>query len=157
MAIADMFLKVEGVTGEANDADHKGEIDVDSWNWSLQASISAATGQATGKARLSELQVVKKVDQSSPTLMNFLKTNKVAKTAKLTIRKAGKAPLEYYTIELEDVRITAVKTESEDAELVERVNLGFAKVKISYTPQDSTGARGGGANVFEASALDPLG
>jgi type VI secretion system secreted protein Hcp len=150
-----MFLKVDGVTGEANDADHKGEIDVVSWSWGLQASISAATGQASGKARLSELQVVKKVDQSSPTLMNFLKTNKLVKTAKLTVRKAGKSPLEYYTIELEDARITSVKNESENAEIIERVNLGFAKVRVSYTPQDSTGARGGGANVFEANALEP--
>jgi type VI secretion system secreted protein Hcp len=154
VAIADMFLKVEGVTGEAGDADHKGEIEVVSWNWAMQASVTAATGMARGKARMSELQVVKRVDQASPTLMSFLNTNKLAKTAKLTVRKAGKTPLEYYVIELEEVRITAVKTESENAELVERVNLGFSKVKVSYTPQDSTGGRGGGTNVFEANALD---
>jgi type VI secretion system secreted protein Hcp len=154
VAIADMFLKVEGVTGEAGDADHKGEIEVVSWNWSLQSSFSAITGQAKGKARMSELQVVKRVDQASPTLMSFLNTNKLVKTAKLTVRKAGKTPLEYYTIELEEVRITAVKTESENTELVERVNLGFVKVRVSYVPQDSTGGRGGGANVFEAQASE---
>lgn len=154
MAIADMFLKVEGVTGEAGDADHKGEIEVVSWNWALQASVNAATGMAKGKARISELQIVKRVDQASPTLMTFLNNNKPAKTAKLTVRKAGKTPLEYYVIEMEEVRITAVKTESENTELVERVNLGFSKVRVSYTPQDSTGARGGGANVFEANAMD---
>lgn len=154
MAIADMFLKVEGVTGEAGDADHKGEIDVVSWNWSLQSSFSAATGQAKGKVRMSELQVVKRVDQASPTLMSFLNTNKLIKSAKLTVRKAGKVPLEYYTIELDEVRITSVKTESENTELVERVNLGFVKVRVSYVPQDSTGARGGGANVFEAQASE---
>jgi type VI secretion system secreted protein Hcp len=154
VAIADMFLKVDGVTGEAGDADHKGEIEVASWSWGLEAPRDAGTGQAKGRARLSELQVVKKVDQSSPTLMGFLKNNKVAKTAKLTIRKAGKTPLVYYTIELEDVRVTSVKNESEGAELTERVNLGFAKVKVSYSPQDSTGAKGGGDNVFEATTLE---
>jgi type VI secretion system secreted protein Hcp len=154
VAIADMFLKVEGVTGEAGDADHKGEIEVVSWSWGLHAQLDAATGKARGKARMSELQVVKRVDQSSPTLMNYLKTNKVAKTAKLTVRKAGKTPLEYYTIELYEARITSVKNESEAAELMERVNLGFTRVVVSYTPQDSTGAKGGGANVFEADTLE---
>ena len=56
MAIADMFLKMEGVTGEASDADHKGEIEVVSWSWGMEASAAdRARGQATGKATISEL------------------------------------------------------------------------------------------------------
>ena len=147
-----MFLKVQGVTGEANDVDHKGEIDVVSWSWGMQASTSVTMGQAAGKATISELHIVKRVDQSSPTLMSFLRGNKVVNQAQLTVRKAGKTPLEYLTIELENVRVTSFKAESENAELVEHVSLGFSKVRVSYTPQDATGARGGGANIFEADA-----
>ena len=150
-----MFLKMDGVTGEANDVDHKGQIDVVSWSWGMQASVDVATGLAAGKARISELQIVKRVDQSSPTLMNFLKNNKLVNWAHLTVRKAGKTPLEYFKIDLHDVRVTAVKVESESAELVERVNLGFVKIIVNYIPQDSTGARGGGANEFETNAHSP--
>jgi type VI secretion system secreted protein Hcp len=150
--VADMFLKVQGVTGEAADADHKGEIEVVSWSWGLQASTSLATGQASGKMTMSELHVVKRVDQSSPTLMNYLRNNKLVTQAQLTVRKAGTTPLEYLTIELEKVRVTSLKAESEQAELVEHLTLGFQKVRVSYIPQDSTGGRGGGANVFEADA-----
>ena len=149
-----MFLKMEGVTGEAGDADHKGEIEVVSWSWGMEASVAVATGLATGKAKISELLVVKRVDHSTPTLMNYLKSNKLVKTARLTVRKAGTKPLEYFWIDLEDVRVTAVKAESEITELVERVRLGFAKVRVSYTPQDSLGGVGGGTNVFETSALE---
>jgi len=147
-----MFLKMQGVTGEASDTDHKGEIEVLSWSWGMQAPTSLATGQAAGKATISEVRIVKRVDQSSPTLMNFLRGNKVIAQAQLTVRKAGEKPLEYFKIELENVRVTSLKTESEDAELVERITLGFVKVKVSYIPQSATGARGGGANVFEADA-----
>lgn len=147
-----MFLKLTGVTGEAQDIDHKGEIDVVSWSWGMQASTSMATGQVTSKSTLSELKVIKRVDQSSPTLMTFLRNNKLVAQGRLAVRKAGKTPLEYFTIELENVRVTSVQAESESAELVERVTLGFTKVKVSYTPQDKTGAKGGGANVFEADA-----
>jgi type VI secretion system secreted protein Hcp len=147
-----MFLKMHGVTGEASDTEHKGEIDVVSWSWGMRANTSLATGQATARSTITELQIVKRVDQSSPTLMNFLRANKVVSQALLVVRKAGKTPLEYFRIELENVRVTSIQAESESAELVERVSLGFSKVKVSYTPQDSLGARGGGANVFEADA-----
>jgi type VI secretion system secreted protein Hcp len=73
----------------------------------------------------------------------------------LTVRKAGKTPLEYFKIELENVRVTSFTTESEGTELVERVSLGFSKVRASYIPQDSSGAQGGGANVFEADVHTP--
>lgn len=147
-----MFLKMQGVTGEAGDSEHKGEIDVVSWSWGMQASTSVATGQAGSKATISELQIVKRVDQSSPTLMSFLRAHKLVTQAQLTVRKAGKAPLEYFKIELENVRVTSLRTESNGSELVEHLSLGFSKVKVSYIPQDATGARGGGANVFETDA-----
>jgi type VI secretion system secreted protein Hcp len=147
-----MFLKLQGVTGEANDPEHKNEIELVSWSWGMNTSTSAHTGLATGRTSFGELQIVKRVDQATPTLMSFLKTNKLVDTGKLTVRKAGNTPLEYFTIELTKVRVTSVKTESEGAELLERVNLGFNKITVSYTPQASTGAKGGGANVFEAEA-----
>lgn len=152
MATADMFLKIRGVTGESSDADHKGEIEVVSWSWGMQAPTSVATGQALGKATLSELHIVKRVDQSSPTLMNYLRTNKEIAEAVLSVRKAGTGPLEYFKIELENARLTSLQAESQGAELVERVNVGFSKIRVSYTPQGSSGARGGGTNVFEADA-----
>ena len=47
MAVADMFLKVAGVTGECQDPDHKGEIEVMSWSWGLDAPTAQA-GRPTG-------------------------------------------------------------------------------------------------------------
>ena len=93
MAIADMFLKVQGVTGEARDADHKGEIDVVSWSWGMQAP-TAMSGEALGRTALSELLVVKRVDQATPALMALLRNHKIAPTAQLSVRKAGTTPLE---------------------------------------------------------------
>ena len=146
-----MFLKVQGVTGEAADADHKGEIDVVSWSWGMHAP-TAITGQATGKVAISEINVVKRADQASPTLMGFLRNHKLVSKAVLTVRKAGAKPLEYFKIELENVRITSLKAGSDNAELTEHWTLGFDKIRVSYTPQGSTGAAGGGTNVFETEA-----
>ena len=151
--IADMFLKLAGVTGEVQDADHKGEIRVVGWSWGLSAPTAAVTGQATGKAAMSELLIVKEVDQATPTLMQYLRHHKPVATAKLTVRKAGTTPLEYFRIELEQVRITGLTTDTQDTELVEKLKLAFQKVTVTYTPQQSgTAAKGGGDVVFTADA-----
>lgn len=151
--IADMFLKLAGVTGEVQDADHKGEIQVVGWSWGLAAPAAAVTGQATGKGTMSELVVVKKVDQATPTLMLYLRNHKPVPTAKLTVRKAGTTPLEYFRIELEQVRITGLTTDTQDTELIEKLKLAFQKVTVTYLSQQSgTGAKGGGDVVFTADA-----
>lgn len=152
MAIADMFLKLTGVTGEVQDADHKGEIEVVSWSWGLQAP-TAMGGTATGRTSLAELTIVKRVDLATPTLMQCLRTHRVVPQGKLTVRKAGTTPLEYFKIELTNVRITSLVTDSEQTDLIERLKLGFHRVTVTYTPQQAgTGAQGGGAVVFEADA-----
>ena len=35
---ADMFIKIDGITGEAKDATHSGEIDLIFWNWTMTQS-----------------------------------------------------------------------------------------------------------------------
>jgi type VI secretion system secreted protein Hcp len=155
-----MFLKLKSpdVSGEATDTDHKGEIDVVSWSWGIQGSTDVATGQAAAKAKLTELRIVKRIDRSSPVLMQLAKNNKVTELATLTLRKAGSTPLTFFKIELKKVRVTAVIVESTNTvaaastDLVERVNLGFEHVTVTYTPQGSTGAKGGGDVTFEADA-----
>jgi type VI secretion system secreted protein Hcp len=147
-----MFLKVENVTGEAPDGDHKGEIEVKAWSWGIQTAPDTAQGKASGRRRLSELQIEKRVDRASATLMDFVRANKDVKTAKLTVRKAGTTPLEYFTIELKDVRVTSVKVQSVASELIEHVNLGFVEVTVTYVQQSSTGIKGGGDVVFHDKA-----
>ena len=154
MAIADMFLKMTGVTGEAQDADHKGEIQVVGWSWGLQApSAMGGAPSTTGRAAMQELMVTKRVDQSTPTLMQLVRHHKVVSSAQLTVRKAGAKPLEYLRIELSNVRVTNLTTHSESSDLVERLQLSWTKIRVTYTPQQSgTGAKGGGDVVFEADA-----
>lgn len=144
-----MFLKLHGVTGEAADVEHQGEIDVVRWSWGMQAAASAMAGQPA-RSTIGELELVKHVDQSSPTLMGFLRGNRVIAQGLLTVRKAGQTPLPYFLIEMEKVRVTSIREMSEEASLLEHVTFGFAKVKVSYIPQGGAGGRGGGANVFEA-------
>jgi type VI secretion system secreted protein Hcp len=153
VAIADMFLKLAGVTGEATDPSHTGEIEVISWSGGQEAPSTFGGTSPKGRAAMSELSVVKRVDQSTPTLMALLRHHKLASSATLTVRKAGTTPLPYLKLELTNVRVTSLLTDTSGPDLVDRLRLGFTKIRVTYTPQQSgTGAKGGGDVVFEAEA-----
>jgi len=140
-----MFLNIEGeIQGEAQDAKHKDEIDVLAWSWGMSNSGSFHTGGGggAGKANFQDLSVTKWLDSASPILMLYCANGDHFPKAKLTVRKAGKTPLEYLIIDMKNVLITAVSTGGSGGEdkLTENVVLNFAQVKVSYVQQKPDGS-----------------
>jgi type VI secretion system secreted protein Hcp len=142
----DQFIKIGALKGEAQDKTHKDEIDVLSWNWGVSNSGSAHVGggAGAGKCNVQDLSFTKYLDKSSPDLMPACCNGKHFDKATLVVRKAGENPLEYLTINLEEVLITNVSTGGSGGEdrLTENVTLNFAKVKFAYKEQTPTGGVG---------------
>jgi|SRR5215510_6550481 len=147
-----MFLWVKGaksglIKGEAHDSVHGDEIDVLSWSWGMQAQVSLGGGHSTGRAITRELKIVKRVDSASTALMAALRSNEMVTKAILTMRKAGKSPLEFLKITIEEGRVTALTIEGGDdensPEVLENVAFSFNKITVEYVPQGKDGlARG---------------
>lgn len=160
MAKSDMFLKVEGarsgtIKGEADDALRKGEIDVVAWSWGMQAQTEMGAGGSLSKSSMRDFLVTKEVDSASTPLMAALRNNEAIKKATLTVRKAGKAPLDYFIVTMEGGRITAIDVESVGEvhpQLVERLSFSFQKISIEYVPQGPDGL-GLGSMLFEAETI----
>jgi type VI secretion system secreted protein Hcp len=162
MAQGDMFLKIDGarqgaIKGEAQDAEHKDEIDVLGWTWGMEGNL--IHGQATAKTSVRELKFSKRVDKSTTGLMSALRSNEVIKKAILTVRKAGgKDPVDYYTITMEKGRITSLiqqsGNEADPAALNEEVSIAFSKFAVEYKTQGDDGLFRGGTtfemDIFEA-------
>jgi type VI secretion system secreted protein Hcp len=143
----DMFLDIEGeIAGESQDKTHKDEIDVLAWSWGMSQSGSFHTGGGVGagKANFQDISVTKWIDKSSPVLMLYCANGDHFESAKLTVRKAGKDPLEYLTIEMKKVLITSVSTGGSGGEdkLTENVSLNFAEAKVVYKEQKPDGTEG---------------
>jgi type VI secretion system secreted protein Hcp len=143
----DMFLDIEGeIAGESQDKTHKDEIDVLAWSWGMSQSGSFHTGGGggAGKANFQDISVTKWIDKSSPVLMLYCANGDHFESAKLTVRKAGKDPLEYLTIEMKKVLITSVSTGGSGGEdkLTENVSLNFAEAKVVYKEQKPDGTEG---------------
>ena len=154
--LGDMFLSVKGaraglIKGESQDDTHKGEIEVVSWSWGMQArsSLGGEGVAATGRPSIHELKVIKRVDSASTALMSALRTNEPISKAVLTVRKAGTFPLEYLKVTIEGGRVTGLSIEADDEtpELVEHLSFSFNKITVEYVPQGKDG-QGLGGMVF---------
>ena len=146
---ADMFLKLDGVTGEAQDAKHSGEIEVLAWSWGMSQSgtMHTGTGGGGGKVSIQDLVVTKHIDKSSPVLMLYCSTGKQFKDGLLTVRKAGgDDPLEYLKIKMTEVIVTSYNTGGAGGNdlLTENISLNFGEVDVEYQPQKQDGSKDGG-------------
>ncbi|MFT3784263.1 MAG: type VI secretion system tube protein Hcp [Nibricoccus sp.] len=141
-----MYLKLSGIKGESTDSKHKDEIDLISWSWnaSNSGSFHMGPGGGSGKATISDLNIVKYVDASSTELLKCCMNGKHLDEAKLTIRKAGEKPLEYMTITLKKVLVTGVQTSGAQSSdrLQETIALNFAEMKVEYDTQADKGGKG---------------
>jgi type VI secretion system secreted protein Hcp len=147
---SDVFLAVKtkragAVKGESLAAEHKDAIVVQSWNWGVAASSAIGSTQATGRRSYKNLVVCKRIDCATTALMSVLATNDEVKEAKLSMRKAGEGQRDYFTITLNNARITGVDLDCDDnGDTIERVTFTFNKVQVDYEVQLASGQRGSG-------------
>jgi type VI secretion system secreted protein Hcp len=142
----DMFLELDGINGESVDSEHKGKIDILAWSWGIAntGTFQHGSGGGGGKSSFQDLAITKYIDSASPTLMLDCANGAHIAKGKISVRKAGgDKPLEYLTIELTKILISAYNTGGSGGEdrLTENINLNFAEVKVTYTPQTDKGGK----------------
>jgi type VI secretion system secreted protein Hcp len=139
-AAVDMFLKIDGITGETTDAKHKGEMDVLAWSWGQ--SVGAITGRgARPDVCIQNLSLTKYIESASPDLIMKNLIGEVARTAVLTIERPGTigAPSVYLKLTMNNVTVTSYSTGGSGGEdrLTENVTLKFESMHGIYYPANS--------------------
>jgi type VI secretion system secreted protein Hcp len=142
---ADIFLKLDGISGESTDQDHKGEIDVEAFTFNAKR----ATGSGNGKVRFAPFRVIKVYDASSPKLMQAAATGRHIKSAVLTFRRSGDPNgVEFLTYKLGDVVVSAYQEGGANVDqralgsLEDEVGLNPAKVQVTEKTVDASGKPG---------------
>lgn len=152
MAAADMFLLVEGtktgpVKGESSDSVYPSQIDVLGWSWGMSSSSAIGGAGGAAKTSLSELRIRKQADTATTALLSVMRTGELIKKAVLTVRKGGGAPIDYFTLTIEQGRITAYDLESQAGPVLsEQLSIAFERIEVQYFAQDQKGARKGGSS-----------
>ena len=149
------------VQGDSRARFHENSIDVDDWNFGLSVKedlAKAKTGGAQGsgnQADVSDLQINKGIDRSSPALMQLVASGDELTEA--TIHMIHRVHLNVrVTLRLTDVRLTDYKIvvggDGGNVTLTETIRLSFNKVKVEYQARPSergAGKSGGGTRSFE--------
>jgi type VI secretion system secreted protein Hcp len=140
----DIFIKMEGITGESVDDTHAGEIDVLAYSFGASNAGTAhmGPGAGAGKVNVQDVSITKYIDKASPNLLLFCCNGKHIPECLLVVRKAGETPLEYVKMTMKDCLITAVVTSAAHGQerLTENVGINFAEFSIEYVPQKADGS-----------------
>lgn len=141
-----MFLKIEGVSGESKDTNHKDWTDLESFDWGADqsGSMSSGGGGGAGKVNFNDLTVVCAIDKAAPTILKNCAVGQHISKVEVSVCKAGGTQIEYSRTTLEDVLVTSVKFIGAQDSDVLKIRYAFqaAKVKTQYWEQSDKGSKG---------------
>jgi len=133
-AAIDMFLKIDGIDGEAND---EGEIKIESLQWGLTNQDKKRGGG--GKVAIQDLSFLMAFEKASPKLMQAVADGKQIPKAVITLEKSNHGET-YLKITLTEVLISSYETEvSMQTVQSDKVSLNFGKILFEYQQRDSDG------------------
>lgn len=143
----DMYMRIDGVTGESKDGNHQGWTNIRSYAWgaSQPGNMSIGSGGGLGKASFSDLRITAMVDRATPAVLKYCANGKHVSTIEVSVCKAGGSQIEYLRITLNEVLVTSVdQSAANDSDAV-MVTYTFqaAKVKQQYWEQTDQGTKGG--------------
>ena len=131
------YLKLDGVDGESQDADHSGWIEVLAYSFGVSpASTGSASGGGASKVSFSDLRIIKVLDKSSPVLFLDDASAKLISSGTLElVRPDGQVFMDY---KLSNVLVTSVQDlgSGSSGTIDQQVTLRFSKIEWDYTPYD---------------------
>jgi type VI secretion system secreted protein Hcp len=146
MAEFDYFLKIDGIQGESTSSKHKGEIEIQAWNWGehLSGAPAAGGGGGAGKVEMDAFHAMARTSMASPILFLKCAQGTHFKEAVLTaVRKKKGKPQTYLTIKLSDVIVTSYQIGAQELSTpVDTFDLEFSKIEVEYSPLKDDGSLG---------------
>lgn len=149
-----MFMKVDGVTGESADAQHKGWTDIQSFTWgaSQPGAMASGSGGNAGKASFNDLVVAAYMDKGAPAIIKNCANGKHLSSVEISACKTGGTQVEFMRVTLQEVLVTSAQVAGIDpGDVADRLMMhyGFhaAKVKKQYWQQNDNGGKGAEVTV----------
>ena len=141
----DTHIKFDGVEGESDHKDHKGEIEVLSWSWGV-ANASQPTGRGSGKGKGTpgQFNFCHQYDKASPVLSKKCAQGAHFPSVVLTARKSGEGQKDFLKVTMKEVFVTSVAPEATPGgDIMEGVGMSYGFIEFGYKPQDDKGGLGG--------------
>ena len=143
-AAQQIFLALDGITGEVADSTHKGQIALNSFSLGLSNSGTVGGGADGGKVNFQDMSTTAILSSASPALSFYCASGKHIPTATLTVESdlPGGKFATFYKIVLTDVLVTSVSTGGSDSRPSESYSMNYGQISWTYVPVNSKGAPG---------------
>lgn len=133
-----MFMKMDGVTGESSSFQHKGWFEVLSWNWGMTSNRRSAKEVDDERTSLNEMSVVKPVGIDSAEIRLLFAQGKRIPNVEFSVTPVvGKreAEAKYVFIRMEDVVIKSIVIGGgkEENFFKEHITLLFDRIRFEYS------------------------
>jgi type VI secretion system secreted protein Hcp len=153
------YLVIDGRPGPSTSKANAIDILSFSFGASQQHVIGAGSsgGEArAGRANLADLSIMKVADKVSPLLFDDCVTgNILAKVDVIYDKPMGDDQQDYFKIHLEDALITSIQLSGSSENPVESISFAYAKVKVSYNPEEGGALKGFIDKGFDVLKLKP--
>ncbi|MDD5563876.1 MAG: type VI secretion system tube protein Hcp [Thermoanaerobaculaceae bacterium] len=100
-AAGGLFLKIDGIDGESTQADHRSEIQFLSVTWGVSRPTVGARAARSIRTPLNSFTIVKRLDKSSPKLMQACATGRHILTVTLSM---GTLKYEFHDVVISSCR-----------------------------------------------------
>jgi type VI protein secretion system component Hcp len=130
-----MYMKIDGVNGEASEFKYKGWSKIISWNWGMTSNRKTVKAGEDAKTMLSELSVIKPIGIDSTEIRNLYALGDVIPQIVLNITPVvGKRDTQtnYVDIIMEDVIIKSVVTGGGPDDKFFKEHLTFIFDRVSF-------------------------
>lgn len=155
-ALADYFLKIDGVEGESPDQAYPGYIQLQSWQWAEENSgrWGFGSGGGAGKVEMKDFEFQMVTNKASPKLFLMCATGDAISEAKLICRKSGAGQQDFLIITFSNCLVSSFRTLGNipvnvangamDTSVlpVDRIKINFARIEVEYREQRNDGTMG---------------
>lgn len=136
-----IYLKYEGIDGEATHENHQNWIDVDSLQFGFGRAISTPAGSAqnreSSEPSVSEVTITKTMDNASPKLFTESVTGNKGKKVEIHMVSTGSPGVTYAEYTLTNALISGYSTSSGGDRPNESISISFTKIEYKLTPYDA--------------------
>jgi len=140
--LADMFIRFDGVDGEAQNKDHIGWCNALSFSQGQSSPEGSAGSRQRGNVVFEDIVVIKELDKASPKLAEAVCNGNVFPKVEIHLTRSYAGLVTYYTYELKNVQIVGYRIGgSSYSEYIptEEISLSFEEIKVTYTEFDEGG------------------
>ncbi|HTH97154.1 MAG TPA: type VI secretion system tube protein Hcp [Stellaceae bacterium] len=136
-----IFLQIDGIQGDATQANHTGWTDIKTLQWGVTRSMNTLAGATTNREgsepSVGEVILTKTSDSSSVKLFSQACSGRSGVTAKIDLCTTGNPGDTYISFTLTNTLISSYTISASADRPEETVVLNFTKVEMKYTPYDA--------------------